>query len=79
VWRRDFERAQQPGFKFCIGHAKPGDTFASWLEGEPAKRAHLKWAGVPRALIRKWTAERRRRGKTIRKLDAAAGDPAPAA
>jgi hypothetical protein len=78
-WREAFERAQEPRFMYCTGFTKPGDTTATWLEGEPAKKAHLKWAGVPRALIRKWTAERRRRGKTIRQLAAAAGDPAPAA
>ena len=40
-WRDQFERAQRPGFEHCIGHAKPGDTFATWLKGMAAKRAHL--------------------------------------
>ena len=70
-WRRAFEQARAPGFMFCAGFAKPSDTTATWLEGEAAERAHLKWAGVPRALIRKWTAERKRRGKTVRALEAA--------
>jgi hypothetical protein len=77
LWRERFEQAQRPDFAYCIGHANPGDTFASWLHGEPAKRAHLKWAGVPRSLIRKWTAQRRRRGKTIRELEtASSAEPA---
>ena len=42
-WRSEFERAQDPGFMFCGG--------AIWLKGEAARKAHLKWAGVPRALI----------------------------
>jgi hypothetical protein len=80
TWRSAFERAQDPRFMFCIGYAKPGDRVTTWLSGEAAKRAHLKWAGVPRALIRKWTAEHRRRGKTIRKLETAAAEqPEPAA
>jgi hypothetical protein len=77
-WRQDFERAQEPGFMYCAGFAKPSDTVATWLSGEAARKAHLKWAGVPHTLIRKWTAERRRRRKTIRKL-AAAAEPAESA
>jgi hypothetical protein len=69
-WRSEFERAQAPGFMYCMGFAKPGETTATWLEGAAARKAHLKWAGVPHALIRKWTAERQRRSKTIRKLKA---------
>ena len=69
-WRTAFERAWQPGFMYCVGFTKPSDTTSTWLKGEAAKRAHLKWAGVPRALIRKWTAERRRRRRTIRELEA---------
>jgi hypothetical protein len=55
---------------YCVGFTKPSDTTSTWLKGEAAKRAHLKWAGVPRALIRKWTAERRRRRRTTRELEA---------
>jgi hypothetical protein len=67
-WRERFERAQDPGFEFCIGHAKPGDTFATWVKGTPAKRAQYKWAGIPHELIRRWTEERKRRSKATRKL-----------
>ena len=54
---------------------------AIWLKGEAARKAHLKWAGVPRALIRKWTSQRRRRSRTVRKLVelAPAEQPVPAA
>jgi hypothetical protein len=33
-----------------------------------ARRAALCSAGIPRALIKRWSAARRRRTKTIRKL-----------
>ena len=61
MWREQFERAQAPDFAHCIGHAKPGDTFASWLYGTAAKRAHYRWAGIPHSLVRKWAVKRRRR------------------
>ena len=72
-WWSEFERTQDPGFMFCAG--------AIWLKGEAARKAHLKWAGVPRALIRKWTSQRRRRSRTVRKLVelAPAEQPVPAA
>jgi len=67
-WRECYDKASKPGFAHCIGHAKPGDTYATWLTGEAAKRAEYRWAGIPPALVKKWEAERRRRAKTIRKL-----------
>jgi hypothetical protein len=69
-WREEFERAQEPAFQHCIGHKKQGDTFATWLSGVAAKRAHYKWAGIPRELIRRWTAERWCRNKAICKRTA---------
>ena len=57
------ERAQQPDFFHCEG---PG----RFLKGEPAKRAHYQWADIPRALVKQRTAQRRRRGRTIRELEA---------
>jgi hypothetical protein len=71
-WREQFQRMYEPGFFHCDG---PGQV----LVGEAAKRAHLKWAGVPRSLVRKWTAQRRRRSKTIRGLEAASPAEPPAA
>jgi hypothetical protein len=37
-WRARFVQAQQPGFMFCVGFAKPSDTTATWLKGAPARR-----------------------------------------
>jgi hypothetical protein len=54
--------ACQTGF---VGHGKEGDTFATWLKGAAAKRAHYRWAGIPSSLIRKWTEERQRREQVI--------------
>jgi hypothetical protein len=70
-WREQYDRARQPGFAHCIGHAKPGDMFATWLEGLPALRAHFRWAGVPRKLIQRWNAEHRRSTKLVRQLECA--------
>jgi hypothetical protein len=33
------------------------------------RREHYAWADIPRELVRAWLAERRRHGKTIRKLE----------
>ena len=72
-WHDEFERAQPPDFMFCNGPA-------SWLRGSAARRAHYRWADIPRELVREWTVERRRRGKTIHKLETAAAEqPVPAA
>jgi hypothetical protein len=77
LWRSHFEKAQEPGFAFCIGHAKPGDTFASWLEGEAAKKAHYAWSGIPKKLLKEWTRARRRRSRTIGELeDTSPAEPA---
>jgi hypothetical protein len=67
-WRENYERAQEPGYSYCIGHKNPGDNFASWLEGLAAQKALYRWAGIPAAIIRQWDKERRRRAKVIRKL-----------
>ena len=67
-WRGQFERAQAPDFWLCLG---PG----RFLEGAPARRAHYKWADVPRELLKEWTRERRRRSRTIRELETAAEQP----
>jgi len=75
-WREHFDHANEPGwYGHCIGHAKKGDTFATWLHGEDGRRAHYKWAGIPHALIKKWTAHKRR-AKTIRKLEEPTVEPA---
>jgi hypothetical protein len=67
-WRREFDRAQEPDdFSHCIGLAKPGDTFASWLEGDAARQRHYEWAGIPKSLLRRWTAARQRRMQRLKK------------
>jgi hypothetical protein len=77
-WRARFVQAQQPGFTYCVGFAKPGDTTATWLEGAPARRAHYRWAGIPRsllhALLKEWLRGRPRsvRSKTVRAPEEAA-------
>jgi hypothetical protein len=73
-WREHYDKANKPDFCFCIGHAKPGDTFASWLEGAAARRAHYRWSGIPREIIKKWDAERVRRARAIRKLKRASAE-----
>ena len=77
-WRECYEKASEPGFAYCIGHAKPGDTHATWLSGPAARRAQYRWAGIPRALVKKWDAGRRR-AKTIRKLADSPADSGVAA
>jgi hypothetical protein len=80
TWRSAFERAQAPRFMFCVGFVKSGATTATWLEGKAARRAHYRWAGIPRELLKRWTRERRRRSKTIRKLETVAAEhPIPTA
>jgi hypothetical protein len=78
-WREHFERAQDPQFMFCVGFAKPSDTTSTWLKGAAARRAHYRWSGIPKGLVREWTAQRRRRGKIVRKQTTATEEPAPAA
>ena len=78
-WRQHFNDANEPDWVgYCIGHAKEDDTFATWLHGDEGRRAQYKWAGIPKALIKKWTAQHRRRAKTIRKLEHTAQETTPA-
>jgi len=71
-WREAFDRAQDPEFSFCIGNARPQDTFATFVDGARGRRLFYRWAGIPTELIKQWARERRRRTKTIRKLETAA-------
>lgn len=50
-WRRQFERAFEAGFV----HHSGGRMF----KGAPARRAHYRWADIPKSLLREWTAQRR--------------------
>src|SRR5262249_52527742 len=60
-WRQDFEDAQAPDFWLCVG---PGEN----LSGAAARRAWYRDRGIPRALLKRWSAARRRRDRTVRKL-----------
>jgi hypothetical protein len=51
-WRWRFDDAQSPHFAYL--------TDSGWLDGDAAKEAQYKWAGIPAKLVRKWTAELRR-------------------
>jgi hypothetical protein len=46
-WRQEFEKAQAPDFWLSTG---PG----SLLHGSAARRAHYRWADIPRALLKEW-------------------------
>jgi hypothetical protein len=60
-WRAEYDKAQRPDFAVCIGHAQPHDTFATWIEGDEARRRHYAWAGIPKRLLKEWDRERRRK------------------
>jgi len=66
-WREEFEKAQVPGFRYCAGFVNRCDATATWLKGAAARRARFKWAGIPRELLKEWTAERRRRNQATRR------------
>ena len=50
-WRHWFDHAQEPDFSYCTGNG--------WLKDEEARRAQYRWAGIPHALIKQWTEERK--------------------
>jgi hypothetical protein len=81
-WRAHFAQAQQPGFMYCVGHAKRGDTFATWLKGAAARKAHYRWSGIPHSLLKEWLRGRPRSaprpGGTDRAGDETAQHPEPA-
>jgi hypothetical protein len=64
-WREDFEKTLQPGFSYCIGST---GTSAIHIEGQAARRAYWRWAGIPRAFSKKWNAEYKRQARVVRSL-----------
>jgi hypothetical protein len=66
-WRKQFADAQRASFQLWVGHGHPDGP---WLKGDVAKQAHYRWAGIPLSLLKRWTAERQRQGRTVRKLEA---------
>jgi hypothetical protein len=71
-WRQEFERTWSPHFFFV----ESGRIF----EGIAGRRKHYAWADISEALVHQWSAERRRRRRTIRRLgETPAAEPPPAA
>ena len=62
-WRERYEKTHDDGFAYFTGDV--------WLKGEAAKLAHLRWAGVPPEIWRRWDEERAR---TIAELAGIAGE-----
>jgi hypothetical protein len=60
-WREQFDRSFDEHFFHVLG---PGRL----LEGAAARKAHYRWARIPPEIVKRWTAERGRQTKTIRKL-----------
>jgi hypothetical protein len=50
----EFKRAQAPDFSI-------NDGSGEMLRGDCARAAHYAWADIPRELVKKWSAARRRR------------------
>jgi hypothetical protein len=70
MWRREFEHAQRPNFSLTLSPERI-------LRGQAARAAHFKWCDIPRALLKEWRSQRRRR---IQELETAATEqPVPAA
>lgn len=46
-WREHFDKAQAPGFSYCVGQ-HPTRPEALWLSGRKAREAHYRWADIPR-------------------------------
>src|SRR6516165_9638950 len=57
-WREGFQEAQREPFHLTL---RPGEV----LHGDEARREHYKDRGIPGELVRKWTAEGKRRARTI--------------
>ena len=57
-WKAEFERAQAPDFTL-------NDGSDEMLVGDCARAAYYRWADIPRELVKRWTA-RRRRGRQQR-------------
>jgi hypothetical protein len=67
-WRREFDRANAPGFFHCAG---PGE----FNEGQAAKRAHYRWADIPETLLEEWSAEHQQQSTKNELSNAAAEEP----
>src|SRR5262249_43345837 len=54
-WRADFEEAQAPDFRCCLGPNQ---------QGAAARRVHYRDRGIPRELVRRWSEQHRRQPAT---------------
>jgi hypothetical protein len=62
-WRKEFDHANSPDYVGeCIGYDRERHC-AIWAEGDKARKAHYRWAEIPHTLIKRWTKERKRRGR----------------
>jgi hypothetical protein len=57
TWREYYDQAQAPDFACCIG---ANGTSARWIEGREAREALYRWAGIPRSLLARWDAAKRK-------------------
>jgi hypothetical protein len=69
-WRQEFETAQAPDFTLHDGNGI--------LVGDCARVAHYAWADIPRELVKRWTAARRRRERWRERQPAASQEEASA-
>jgi hypothetical protein len=83
-WRGYFDHGNSPDYiGECVGYDRVRHC-AVWAKGDVARRALYKWAGIPKALIKRWTEERGRPARARRtakpappKPATSPGDPSP--
>jgi hypothetical protein len=68
-WRREFERSWRPNFFYCAG---PDKIYS----GDDARWQHWLFVDLPPELLDKWMAERQRRSRVVRELEAAPAETA---
>jgi hypothetical protein len=81
---RGYDRQRSILYKAGLLTEQERDELVAWWRAEfekvqrlddEARRKHYRWADIPHELVRQWSAERRRRGRTIRELEAVASQP----
>ena len=85
----DYDRERSLLFeRGLLGESEKAELIAEWrrefqraeqLDDAIRRAKHLKWADIPASLLKRWRAERRRRGKTAREAEAIVDQPPPAA
>jgi hypothetical protein len=75
-WRKHFDDANSPDYiGECIGYDRVRHC-AVWVKGAAARRALYRWAGIPRALIKRWSSESGRPARSRRTVKPAPPKPA---